>query len=230
MTTTAQQIITAALGRDAAIDTTILTVQQAEVIASVGRILRKEMSLAMPSNPAYFGIIKNVAATALGGIAGWARPSDAYAIYRVEAAADTKDEAAAVIANGTEIKIAPFDDRGLFAGEPSLYEFGQFFVRAGNAGDPSTGSINFFYAAKVITPVAVTDILDARFPDDMADLIVAGLNAWFCKRDGRDTKTYDDVVAEWRELFSMMMANSTLTLAQRFESFRSPRTTASGAE
>lgn len=220
MSTSAQSLVTAAFARDAMIDVASVSTQYAEVISALGRILRRWMQRGVRRNPEYFGVVKNVPLSASGSISGWARPSDAAAIYRIEAAGDTKDEVNAVIANGSEITVVPFDDRAFIAGDPAVYEIGGRFVRAGNAGDPASGSLNFIYAATPSVPAAITDIIDVRFPDDHADLLISDLNVWFAKRDGRVATSFEDAVKDAAENYYGFLDNATLNVTRRTAIFR----------
>lgn len=216
MTTTAQQLLLAALGRDAQIDVNALATQMPEVVAAIGRILRKRLIEVIPNNPGLFGTIRYQPLVAEGGVTGWKRPSDAMTVYRLEATGNTAVVGGGAIANGAEIGVVPFDDRALRAGDPSVYEFGGFFIGAGNTGDPVSGAINVLYASFPTAPSALASDIDARFPDQMVDFLVADLNVWFCKRDGRDAVRFEAEVAEWSALFAAWVGNATLNVSRRF--------------
>lgn len=218
--TTPRDILQACLAHDAAIDVELITSHQSEIVSEIGRVLRKAMNFGIKRNPAYFGAVKNVALAVQGAISGWKLPDDTYALYRIEAAGDTKDEAATVIANGTPIEVVPFSDRAWMLGTPAVYLFGRNMIRAGNAGDPASGSLNFFYAAKPVVPTSVVTNLDERWPEDMNDLLVAEMNAWFARRDGRSPELYDKAAGDWYILFEEWLGNIVLNTSLRNEEFR----------
>lgn len=220
MTTTVQQILLGAFARDSTADVTTLSTQQAESIAQIGRIVRKFLTVGRRENPYYFGTIRNVPLSTSGGIAGWRRPADAETVFRLEAAADTVNQVPAAITLGTEIKVAPFDDRGLLAGEPSVYEFAQTFIRCGNAGDPNAGSLNVFYVAASSMPVALGDIIDARFPDAHADLLICETNLWLRSREDRAPGAFLAARDEAAELYLQAIRDATINVTRRFESAR----------
>jgi hypothetical protein len=108
-----------------------------ELLAIVRRSLLECFIAAAAVRPEFFG----KSTSAAFGSGGWARPSDAITVYRIENAV------------GERVVEVPLHDRRADVSQPAVYSMGGLFYGAGNALDPTSGNLTMFYAR---TPRALT--------------------------------------------------------------------------
>lgn len=133
VTTTPRTIVNAAYATNAENRPEYIATGETELLDVVSRGMRKLYALAASLNPTYFGTTGDVAFAA----GGWTRPEDAEAVFRIE---DSDDE---------EVLVVPFDDRTLYGGDPAaVYFLGRKFYGAGNQGDPTSGTLTFWYSRR----------------------------------------------------------------------------------
>lgn len=114
---------------------------------------------------------------------GWPRPADALRVIRVVATAAT--QADPVIASGRKITVVPFDDPLVAAGKPSLMEYGQKYLPAGQSIDPSGGSLLCYYARMATRPATVNDNVDPFFPLAYDSFLEYDIAAFAAEKDKR---------------------------------------------
>lgn len=232
MTATCEEIILGGFKMSAAAIPDSLVSVEGEMVDLVGRLLTRAMVFGRQVNPAFFGSSALVPRSTAGSLTGWARPADCAALLRVDAAADTQTAAPAAIAQGTEIKVVPFTDRGVGAGDPSVYEFAQMLLPAGNAGDPATGGLTLLYCRNAVLPTALASPIDALFPAGFYGLLEVGVAKWLADKDGRDADSQRFAAAEddWYGAFDSFLRDASPGTLQRYRQFRHVPRTAARAE
>lgn len=160
-----------------------------EMLALCTRSLRGFFAVAGKVNPDFFGTTATVAYS--GPVTGWPQPSDLVTMTRIE------------MADGTEVDVFDKGSRGMaIEGEPAVYRLGQVYKLAGGSSGPTTSdSLKFWYARTCEIPSAITDEIDAEWPEDHNDLLVVDIALYLAKKDGRG----DDVATlrpEWEWLFT----------------------------
>lgn len=236
MATTAQQIISAAFARSFANRPELMDPAGAELVGVLGRVLRGVFAMLAPRNPEFFGTLRIVPFTAGPAVStsGWARPTDALSIYKLEPSTDTQNgDGSAMGVDDFEdgVAIVPFNDR--FAdSNPCVYEFGQLFVSVGRAVDPASGGLVVYYAKAPIIPSQGSDTLDPLWPEQFNDVLITALASYLAKKDNRqaDADAFSSENAAWMSLLNDFLRDATITTRQRFGQFRALPRTAARAE
>lgn len=217
---TPQELIVAAVALAAPSRTSALATDSPELLRVLGRRLRSCYQRAAQVAPWYFGArVDQALAAATGTLpAGWARPSGALRVLRLEATATTRDATTAPIAAGTTIALPPYDDRAAFAGDPAVYELGQRFIPAGNVGDPASGALSVLYAADAVVPQTLSETLDASWPRAHNDVLIYELGIYLAAKDGRDADVaqFTRELEEAQALFDAALSTASLQRAARF--------------
>jgi len=143
--------------------------EENELLAVANRIIRTYFQIGARVNPFFFGDSATVAFAA----GGWARPSTAEAVFRIENP------------NGDEVVVVPFDRRTAEDGEPAVYRWGQVYYGAGNAGDPTSGNLTFFFSKRPADAVDVDEEFDSLWPDEYAELANLELAIYLALKDSR---------------------------------------------
>lgn len=166
---TVQQVLTAAYAKSTKNRPGAIGTEATELVAVVGRALQGLFALGARVNPAFFGASAAVAYAA----PGWARPADAEAVLRIESSA------------GQEVVVVPLEDRQAELGKPAVYQLGQVYRGAGNALDPTSGTLTFYYARRAQVPAALADPLDPLWPEAYLELLVLEVASALALKDGR---------------------------------------------
>lgn len=104
---------------------------------------------------------------------GWTRPAAAESIYRIETS------------GGAEVAVVPHDDRTLEAGiRPAVYYLGGIYRNAGNTGDPTSGSLTFFYSRRPTLPASYTSPLDTQWEEPFNELLALEVAIYLAEKDG----------------------------------------------
>lgn len=105
----------------------------------------------------------------------WALPSKVESVLRIEREAD-----------GVEVFVVPFDDRALFDGlAPSVYFSGRGYKSAGNALDPVSEDLNFFFAPGAPVLAIDADLDETQWPAQHNDLLVDECAVYLSLKDVR---------------------------------------------
>lgn len=227
MTTSATDLTSAALARSFSNRPELSDPASAELVSVLSRQFKELFALASTINPGFFGASVAVPFQAGPGASssGWPRPADAHAVFKLEASTDTKDAVNVTIPLATEILIVPFNDRAFEAGTPAVYELGQLFVSAGNAGapgDPASGGLVVYYQKRPTSLVNGGDAIDALWPEEFNELLILGVAAYLAKKDGRaeDVQAFSDERQEWLALYAQSLRDASISTRQRFGQFR----------
>lgn len=169
VTTTVQEILTAAYARSTKNRPGTIATEATELLKLVGRALRGLFAVGAVVNPEFFG--KSVAVPFAAP--GWKRPEDAESVFYIENPA------------GAEVIVVPFRDRKADEGKPALYRFAQVFRSAGNALDPVAGDLTFYYSKRADLPAALNTVLDALWVECYNDLLIDEVAVYLALKDGR---------------------------------------------
>lgn len=208
VTTTPRTIVNAAYATNAENRPEYIATGETELLDVVSRGMRKLYALAASLNPTYFGTTGDVAFAA----GGWTRPEDAEAVFRIE---DSDDE---------EVLVVPFDDRTLYGGDPAaVYFLGRKFYGAGNQGDPTSGTLTFWYSRRPTTPADLDTVVDADWPEQFNMLLILYVVRYLEFKDGRveNLPALDGRITEWEALYATFLTNATANETRRFEAPRS---------
>lgn len=173
-----------------------IVAEATEGLGVVNRVIRTFFQIGVRVNPTYFG---DSATVAHNGTTGWPRPTYAEAVYRLEQ-------------SGSEVVVVPFDQRAIEAGKPAVYRWGQIFRSAGNTGDPTSGSIDFFYSKRPADATSLTDDIDSLWPEAYAELATLEVAAYMAAKD-KLTEELAYFVTErdrWLRLFIAHLEHETL--------------------
>lgn len=201
MATTYNQILAAAYGRSSKNIPGKIATDATELLTLIWRALAGLYSAAADINPQFFGVTNQVAFAA----GGWGRPANAESVWRIEKL-DT-----------TEVVTVPIDDRKAELGKPALYRLGQKYFSAGNPLDPTAADLIFFSSKSPTAPAALTDTLDATWPETYNPLLIDETALWLAIKDGRagevgDVKESRD---DWLKLFSAFLDHETTNEVRR---------------
>jgi len=175
MPTLVQEIYRAALG------TSILNRSSqhgdAEIVGVVHRSLRRYFTEGARVNPRVFSRTMEVGFSAT--VFGWPKPS-ANAVYRIERG------------DGVEVIRVDFDQKDADPARPAVYELGGVYYPAGNALDPSAGSLFFFISVRPRPLSAMTGdpagTLDPLWPEDFNGLLVLDVAMYLDRKDSRSVE------------------------------------------
>lgn len=178
MATTVQQILDMAYAKSMQNNPGIIATESVELLGVVQRMLDGCYAVAARVNPIMFAETAVVAPVANS----WARPATAESIFLVEKAA------------GEVVAVVPYDDQAAENALPSIYEYGQAFYTARGLSDPddTTDSLTFYYARRPDILTAVTDTLDAMWPEQFNELLALHVAKYLATKDsGTDGRTQE---------------------------------------
>lgn len=202
MATTALTIIEAAYARSTFNDPDKLATPL-ELVAVLDRRVKNLFSHAARINPFYFA----TTTTKTYSAPGWARPSDAEMIIKVENNS-----------SGAEINVVPFEDKQAdFA--PRVYELGQVYRTVGLTDDPTTGdTLKFYYAKRPDSLTVASSTIDALWPEQFNDLLVLHIAKYLATKDARpeDVALLAAEEAALLETFSRHLAHENYAMKARF--------------
>lgn len=175
VTTSAQAIIVAALATSAKNRPEYLATNSSELLDLLTREQRAAFSVAARVAPTYFADAAPVSYAA----PGWARPEVAQSVFRLTNADDDR------------VEVIPYDDLDLLPESPCVYRLGGVYRTRGNAPDPtSADTLTFWYARRPVAFAALTDLLDAQWPEAYNSLLIADMAMYFARKDGRDPSPF----------------------------------------
>ena len=189
MPSTVQDLVVAAYGLSNRNVPAVLSTTgfQSELTAKVTRLQREVYSRAAKINPTFFAGLQDVAflADSDGELAGWARPTGANTLFRIEWLAGTVGGAQASAKAGDLVVLVPYDDRAAETGFPAIYRVGETYFSAGNALDPIGGPLRFFFSRVPTDPSGFTGQLDSMWLDTFDGLLVVQIAEYLAAKDGR---------------------------------------------
>jgi hypothetical protein len=172
---TGQDILTGAYSHNKKLAPGRIVEDATEGVQVINRVLAALFALGARLNPEFFGASADVAFNA-----GWARPADAELIYRHEMVQAGDPE-------GEYVRLVPFDDRGLAAGRPAVYRFGQRYFPAVPADGPQQAdALRFYYAKRPAALAALADPIDPFWPEAHAELLMLEVAIYISLKDGQD--------------------------------------------
>lgn len=192
----------------------------AELVTRVNQCLLEAFQVMSRENPYLVGTSLQL----LFSGTGWARPSNCMRAIIVKA--DSGTIAAPPITPGDEIAVVPYDDLLFCEGLPSLSELGQTFVPTGQTMDPSGGTLVLVYARTPVQATAVTDSVDALFPEALNDFLQYDIAAYLAMKDAR-TEDTQSFLASKSAILSQLIdwcRQQTYSLQQRFPAVTPPLT------
>lgn len=199
MSTTAKDVIQAAIGRRTANDPDVLASTK-ELIRFLDRKVKAVYVEVAGVQPLFFGA--SAAMTPDG--TKWDRPSDAIVVPKLESSGDAGNGDDAVLTAGDKVSIVPLQDSDADIA-PRVYQLGSSFYSVGETGDPSASTngdeLTAYYAKRHPDldpdqdPDHANNTLDATWRDDHSDLLIAHMARYLAVKDGRG----GDEIAELEE-------------------------------
>lgn len=200
MATTPQQILTDAYAKSKKNQPGRIATESVELLGVVNRVIRTFFQIGVRVNPTFFGDSAVVSFSS-----GWARPTAAEMIFRIED-------------GGDEVVVVPFDQKTAESGLPAVYRMGQVFLSAGNAGDPTSGDLTFFYAKTPTDAATLGTDIDSMWPETYKELAVLEVAAYLAVKDEREAETAY-LVAErdnWLRMFLAFLEHETINERRSF--------------
>jgi len=200
MTTTAQDIVTAAFGRDAKLRGEWFTTLATELLGVVNRLLQGAFLEGADINPGFFGQRTLVTPSA----SSWSRQPDAVMVYRVRT--ETGGYPVAVVAEE--------DANDLGLNRRAIYEWGQAFYPC--PGGTLTGSERlYFYQVnqpRILT--SLSSVIDERWPDRYNDLLIIPTAQYLVAKDGRPEAgaLWQPELDSWKTLFRADLSQATVNV------------------
>lgn len=181
MPKTALQIMQSAYATSRHNDAGRVADESGELLTILNRLLREYFAKGARVNRKWFGTISEVAFAS----GGWARPTTAEMIVRLEAGTGMQTAGAVAIAAGTEIADVPFDQRHIEPGKPAVYSFGQVWKpRSLLAPDPVVGSLSVFASAAPTELATTATQLPALWPESANGILIFELAIYLATKDG----------------------------------------------
>lgn len=200
--TTALDLVVGAYGQSAKNQPGRIATEGTELLRVVNAVMKGAYAIAARVNPCYFG--KSAAVAFASG--GWPYPADAESVFRIETVTPA------------EVVVVPFEDRKAEIGRPAVYLFGGQYVGAGNALDPTAGSLTFYYARRHSTLATIGASLDATWPTDYDNLPILAIATYLARKDGRSEEAQGLLadVLQWVSLFVAHVEHAQAETRHRF--------------
>jgi len=202
MATQVQDILDAAFGKSTKNKAGQIATAATELLGVVKRALYRYFAVIARTNPWM------IATEATVGFAagGWARPTAAQMILRIEET------------DGTEVVVVPLTDKIAEASLPALYRLGRTFFPAGNANDPTSGDLDFIYARFPTAPTLLTDSIDALWPEEFNECLIHDLALYLATKDGRNDELpgLESEREAWEALLIQFCEHETSNERRRF--------------
>lgn len=153
--------------------------EEAELVELVDDLLQEAFQELARVNPYVLGDIMTIEFDGTG----WPKPVSCLRGIRLKASAATV--ATPAIAVGGAINIVPDDDPLVCEGAPSVVEFGQRYVPAGQAMDPAAGELTFYFVRMPTAPADFDATIDALFPPQGYNYLKFGVAEYLADKDKR---------------------------------------------
>lgn len=202
---TPQDILTDAYAKSKKNQPGKIAAESTELLGVVNRVIRTMFQIGVRVNPYFFGDQKTVSFSS----PGWARPVEAEAVYRIED-------------SGAEVVVVPFDDRAAESGVPAVYRLGQVYRSAGNAPDPTSGDLEFFFSKRPTDAVSLETDIDTSFPEAYIELPILEVAAYLANKDQRQEELSYLVTERdrWLGLYLSFLEHETLNERRRYGHIR----------
>ena len=144
------------------------------------------------------------------GSGGWGRPAAAESVFHMEH-------------EGEPVITVPFDDRAAEPTRKAVYRFGQVYRSAGNPGDPTSGTLTFYYSRHPAAAGAPADSLDAMWPTAFDPLLEHEVAIHVALKDGgreEEVAILRDGRDRWLRLFLAHLEHETINEYRRFGTVR----------
>lgn len=167
-----QDILTDAYAKSKKNQPERIATEETELVGVVNRIVRTMFMIGVRVNPYWFGVDNAIAFSS----PGWARPPKAEAVFRIE------------IDASTEVIVVPFKERDVEPTIPAVYRYAQVYRSAGNASDPTSGNLTFFYSERPTDVADLTTEIDTRFPVAYKELLDLETAIYLAIKDERESE------------------------------------------
>lgn len=169
-----------------------------ELVPAVQESLQALFQVAARVNGAFFGASADVPYAA----PGWARPSDAESVTRIERGAASGANA------GEEVVVVPMEQRDAEPGFPCVYRWGGLYRPSGVTSGPEAGeTLTFFYSRQPAALSAPDDPIDAAFPVSHRVLLELDVAIRIAIKDGGATaEVLTPLASERREALNRYIA------------------------
>lgn len=179
----------------------VITDADSDALAFVNRTVRAMFAVAARVNPTYFGAFDDVPFAS----GGWARPAGAESIFFLEHAGD-------------EVAVVPHWDREAETSMKAVYRLGGVFLSAGNAGDPTSGDLRFYYADTAADAATLATQIDSRWPGQYDELLALEVAIYLAIKDGRAEEIPGLIQQRdfWLRLFIAHLEHETVIERRRY--------------
>lgn len=165
-----QDIIEAAYAKSMKNQPNQIATEGDELLDVTHRALSGIFTVAARFAPTRFGQTSTVVYSS-----GWARPTDAINVFRVE-----KDD-------GTEVIVVPLDDQSAEPSKPCVYELGgTFYLASGGTGLATTDDLVFYYSPVPAAPAGLGDNLPTLWDENFNELLIYDVAMFLTYKDGRE--------------------------------------------
>lgn len=208
---TVDDILEAAYAKSTKNNPGTIATESTELLQVVQRTLEGLFAVAARINPYHFAETVLTAATAS---THWERPEGAESIFRIEE-------------SGSEVVVVPFYDKMAESAKPAVYEYGQAFFPAGNAGDPdpSTDSLDFYYSKAPEVLTATTDSLDPLWEEQFNELLIIEVSRYLAVKDSETEGRAAEVASlmsereMWANRYVAFLEHATVGIRKRYGHF-----------
>lgn len=193
---TVQEIVVAAMARDARLRGDWLVTYQSELVAVVDRALKQAMLLGVQRNPSYWTARQTLAVS--GG--AWTRPAGATLVaYLKYGALDV-------------VVVERENQAELGADRYAVYEEGQKFYPCTGSLLAGTETVTAAVAAMPTTLTTLSSSLDSRWPTEFNDLLILPVFAYLELKDGRPeaAQLAEQERQRWEDLFTAFLTSLTV--------------------
>lgn len=178
-----------------------------ELLGIVKRSVLECFLAAADVDPKFFGKQASVAFAS----GGWARPTDAVSVFRIENP------------SGTRVVEVSLHDREADVAQPAVYLLGLTYYGAGNALDPVSGNLTMFYARTPVQPAAISDSTDPALGSEWDEIHILTLYRHMVDKDAANHPPGESerVTAElgrWMEMFRGYVGGASTSTVNRMGS------------
>lgn len=204
VTTTPRAIIEGAHGKSLKNKAGQIATDATELLNVVIRATRGLWAFAARINPTFFSTSTSVAFAS----PGWARPVNAESVFRIENVTPV------------EVVVVDIDDRKAETGKPAVYRLGQIYRGAGNALDPISGNLTFFFSKRPTDPANLDALLDPLWEgaEQFNELAILEVAIYLALKDGR-AEEIPGLTADrdnWAQLFAAFLEHETVNVVRRY--------------
>ncbi len=210
VTTTPRDILVGAYAKSTKNRPGTIATEATELLQLVIRIVQGLYTVAARVDQTYFAAEVDKTFSS-----GWPRPQEAESIFRMERTALTTGGTGSA---ADLVNIVPFDDRGAEKGLGAVYRMGQTYQTAGNAPDPTGGTLRFFYAKRPSDPANLDAALDALWTEQHNELLMLEVAMYLALKDERAAEVADLRPQRdgWARLFISHLEHSETNVRRRW--------------